>query len=342
MVGTKFPNGPAYLEFSGLNLDGRDTAKNGFLCLRSHHLRFTNNYIKHFGAAGIATVNCDYVTSDRNFIYHNGYVHGWTSGISYNGVPFYDDYGGFHNIVSNNIVSGEYDASSHHTDGNGIIFDLSADRKSGIAYANTPAGLIINNVVYQNGGRCIQNYTVTNIWVVNNTCYKNTLDTSIAGGTAGEIVDKASRDNWYVNNVVYSWESKNPAYKVESGSTGIRWYKNMYWVGGLSGFAASGPNEFIQADPLFTDPPRVLPGARNQHADALPPHQLGKGLRLRSGSPARNKGIDPTVLPNVSSHILDDLKKYVYQDVDGAARPRGGRFDLGAYSELNITHSDRP
>src|SRR6202030_811650 len=49
---------------------------------------------------------------------------------------------------------------------------------------NTPT-LIINNVVYGNGGRCIEAYVVTNFWIVNNTCYKNNLDPSI--GRAGSI-----------------------------------------------------------------------------------------------------------------------------------------------------------
>src|SRR2546430_12722425 len=47
-------------------------------------------------------------------------------------------------IASNNIITGEYDGSSNHTDGNGIILDLGS---------NTPPALIINNVVYGNGDR---------------------------------------------------------------------------------------------------------------------------------------------------------------------------------------------
>src|SRR2546429_2635178 len=34
----------------------------------------------------------------------------------------------------------------------------------------------VNNVVYGNGGRCIEGNQVSNAWVVNNTCYINNLD----------------------------------------------------------------------------------------------------------------------------------------------------------------------
>jgi len=48
----------------------------------------------------------------------------WTSGISYNTDMWFDTYTGFHNIIANNIIVGEFDGSTNHTDGNGIILDL--------------------------------------------------------------------------------------------------------------------------------------------------------------------------------------------------------------------------
>src|SRR5438034_5094607 len=137
--GGSFPSGPAYLEFRGLNLDGRGNAADGFFCRGSHHLRFISNSISNTGGSGIASIDCDYLTSDHNLINHNGYIpsgtanpqwYSWTSAISYNSNQWFDNYAGFHNIISNNIISGEVDQSTHHTDGNGIILDLSRDRKS--------------------------------------------------------------------------------------------------------------------------------------------------------------------------------------------------------------------
>src|SRR5439155_3086646 len=135
-------------------------------------------------AAGISTKWCDYITADHNTVFHSGYLQGWASGISYNSTQWLDTYVGFHNFVTNNIISGSYDGSTNHSDGNGIIMDLS-NNSYDYSTANTPPALVANNVVYENGGRCIQAYVVTNIWVVNNTCYKNALDTLEAG--IGEI-----------------------------------------------------------------------------------------------------------------------------------------------------------
>ena len=169
-----FPTGGvSYIEFRGLNLNGNSNSGDAFWCQGTHHLRFINNSMSDTGTAGIGTRDCDYLTADHNLIYHNGYMpastpdpqwYGWTSGISYNSNQWFDTYPGFHNIISNNIVAGEFDSSSNHTDGNGIILDLS-NGSYNASTANTPPVLIINNVVYGNGGRCIHAYIVTNFWI---------------------------------------------------------------------------------------------------------------------------------------------------------------------------------
>jgi hypothetical protein len=53
-------------------------------------------------------------------------------------------------------------------------------------------------------------------------------------------------------------------------------------------------------------------------------------LTLRSGSPAINAGIDPTTLTTNSS-LKSDMSAYIYTDINGNARPKGGAFTLGAY-----------
>jgi len=110
----------------------------------------------------------------------------WTSGISFNSNQWYDSYTGFHNIISNNIVTDEVDQSAKHSDGNGIILDLS-DRTYNYSSANTPPALIVNNVVYGNGGRCMEAYVVSNFWMVHNTCHGNNLDSSIARSSSVDI-----------------------------------------------------------------------------------------------------------------------------------------------------------
>jgi hypothetical protein len=327
-----FPSGPAYLEFRGLALDGQGNAGDAFFCQGGHHLRFIGNTMSNTGGSGIGTRNCDYLTADHNIINHNGYMpsstsvpqwYGWTSGISFNSNQWFDNYGGFHNVISNNIVVGEYDGSSNHTDGNGIILDLSNGSYSA-STANTPPALIINNVVYGNGGRCIHAFVVTNFWIVNNTCYKNNLDPTL--GNAGSFSTNNSHDGYFINDVSVAWNGSNPTYTQEGTNANIQYYADLFF-GSAINFVYSVPSQFLQADPLFVNPPTLSGG---QYATALIPSLLGNGLTLLPLSPARGKGIDPTTLPNLSAAIAADLKKYVYTDINGKPRPQGS-FDLGAY-----------
>ena len=314
-----FPSNPAYLEFRGLNLDGQNNALDGFFCNGAHHLRFIGNTINNTGGSGVGAVSCDYLTSDHNLINHNGYLYGWTSGISYNNDVWFDNYPGFHNIIANNIVVGEFDGSSNHTDGNGIILDLGG---------NTPPALIINNVVYGNGGRCIQSLNHINFWIVNNTCYKNNLDPSL--GNAGSFTTQGSSNGYFINNIVVAWHTNNPSYDQEGSNSNISYYADMYF-GSSPNFTPSAPAQLIQADPLFVNPPVFDPTALGQYATALPPSQLGNRLALLPTSPAYNRGIDPSTLSGLPANIVSDLKQYIYVDINGKARPQGGGCDLGAY-----------
>ena len=328
-----FPAGPSYLEFRGLNLNGNGNGGDAFWCEGGHHLRFIGNTMINTGGSGVGTRDCDYLTTDHNIVFHNGYMpastpdpqwYGWTSGISYNSDQWFDNYQGFHNIISNNIVVGEYDSSTHHTDGNGIILDLSNGTYTASS-ANTPPALIINNVVYGNGGRCIHAFVVTNFWIVNNTCYKNNLDPTL--GNAASLSTNNSQSGYFINNIAVAWDTGNPTYAEEGTNSNISFYSDLYF-GSAINFTPSDPSQLTQADPLFVNPPSLTGGG---YTTALAPSQLGNGLTLTSASPARGKGVDPTTLPNLPAAILSDLKNYIYTDISGKARLQGGAFDLGAY-----------
>jgi hypothetical protein len=316
-------NGTVNLVWTGGG--GQDKAANGFFCQNSAHLKFTYNTVENMGSAGIGSVKCDYLTSDHNSLFHNGYSGGWSSAISYNSTQWFDSYGGFHNFVTNNIVAGSYDSSSNHSDGNGIIMDLSNGTYTA-STANTPSALIANNVVYGNGGRCIEDFTVTNIWVVNNTCYDNDLD--LTEGTQGSITSNQSSTQHFVNNIVEAWHSQ-PAFKIEGSYTAgsITYSHNLIYGGTTSGVASS---DFQTANPDFTSPPAYNATSGGQYANTMSPAALGTDLTLRSGSPAINAGIDPTTLTTNSS-LKSDMSAYIYTDINGNARPKGGAFTLGAY-----------
>lgn len=372
--GGEFPSGPAYLEFRGLNLDGRGKALDGFYCEGSHHLRFVGNSISNTGGAGIASVTCDYLTADHNVIYHNGYIppvagknaqyYSWTSGISFNSNQWYDRYPGFHNIIANNVIAGEVDQSAQHTDGNGIILDLS-NRTYDYNSANTPPALILNNVVYGNGGRCLEAYTVTNFWFVNNTCYKNVLD--LPGKTNASVTVNNSRDGYIVNNIVVAASASNPCYSEENKAQEIRYFANLcFGSSNLLHHFQSSSSQFISADPLFARPPDLHPNiaieqspspsfraqrgipppAKNKERSEAPSqftrkdgrkNDLAAGFALLHRSPALAEGIDPTTLSGLPKELVSGLKQYIYTDLAGNPRPHGGPFDLGAYQSSKLS-----
>lgn len=336
MHGGAFPSKPAYLEFRGLNLDGRGSAADGFFCRGSHHLRFIGNSISNTGGSGIASIDCDYLTVDHNLIHHNGYLpsetavpsdYGWTSGISLNSTRWFDAYPGFHNVVSGNVVAGEYDGSSHHSDGNGIILDLSNGTYD-YHSANTPPALIVNNVVYGNGGRCIVAYVVANFWIVNNTCYKNNLDPELQN--AGSLASSDSVDGYFINNIAVVWNSSHLPFEQRNSNSNISYYSNMYF-GGSNNFLPADSSQLILADPLFLRPPMIDPALPGAYAVVPHPSLLGNALTLSPSSPAIGSGIDPATLPKLPSPLVEDLKKSIYSDIKGDRRRPGGPFDLGAY-----------
>jgi hypothetical protein len=315
-----------YTEVRDLILDGRQISPTGFKCYESNHLRFTNNTIKNTTESGIATKYCDYVDSIGNKIYNFGQNAGWSSGISYNSHLWIDNYQGFHSTIRNNIIAGGVDGSTHHTDGNGIILDLSTNSYDP-ATANTPPVLVANNVVYQNGGRCIIGYIVTNAWVVNNTCYKNGLDLRVEN-PPNEITANKIKNSYFLNNLTHSW-TNGVCYNEFSPSSGNSYRNNLH-------FACSNslPNQsaFVQGDPLLENPPTVHPSNNEQWLNLpLTPVQVTNQFKLRSGSPAINAGITPWTIPGIHSAIQSDLQLYLQTDRDGGQRILGGAIDLGAY-----------
>jgi len=373
--GVRF-SGPQYLAFLGLNLDGGvgnaaagsggapiGGAATGFQCLESVGVVFAGNTVTNTGGAGISAVACDYVISDHNLIYHNGYNHGATgygptSAITYNHIPWADTYSGIHNVISNNIVAGEVDQSTAHTDGNGIILDLPYGTNT-----STPPALILNNLVYGNGGDCIAivgNFMTsqyqTNAWVVNNTCYANNLDQPGRGAITAQVTG----NSFLVNNIVFLLSSGGvpvngtTAFDQQPNNTAdanVSYYNNLYF--GTSScchqFSASSSwKNGITGDPGFVLPPYFYPSVASpydsQYKNVPPPLpglpsspstsmcstnqnilwistcDIDSGFWLKSSSsPAYNQSIDPTTL-TADPNMQMSLRPMIYSDINGNPR----------------------
>jgi len=336
---TKGNPGTRYVQVSDLVFDGSyngiNTAKSAVHGhVGTHHLKVLNNTIKNTKGSGIGMGESDYNWIIGNRISHIGNYsndgeNGWGSGITLNAGKWLDRYSGIHSYIIGNVISGVVDGSSHNTDGNGIIMDKSLSPTDG-----TPPVLILNNVVYQSGGRCIHNLHVSNIWVVNNTCYNNSLDSRVAGtGSVGEYTFQGSSNVYFVNNIVYAW-SKGYTIMQSSDSKNIRYHNNIIFGGkGTIGVSNSSLNDSKQMrilDPKYMNPPKMDPGADRQYATALNASDVSNTFFLQSGSPAINAGVDPITLTS-DENLKKDLAKYIYKDFEGKARPLYGSIDSGAY-----------
>ena len=350
--------GTNYVQFIGLTLDGEGTALDGFACVANHDLRFSKNVVTNTAGAGIATVGCNYVVADHNIMNHNGYLppgapsgFSRTSGISFHSNACDDAYTGFHFVASGNIIVGEVDQAdgTDHTqaaDGNGIIIDGNSTCSSG---AVPPASLVVNNVVYGNGGRCIEANQVSNAWVINNTCYFNNLDPNVAAGTAGSISSQNSSNTYFVNNISVSWQATNPPYELRNASANANFFTNLYWGGPCffdststppgtgtgTDFCAFPNSGFLLADPQFANPPHFDGKTPGQYRTARPPSPSAafSDFAIGANSAAINVvGTDPATLVPPNSSIWCDLGTWIYSDINGNARGGAtGKWDLGAF-----------
>ena len=280
----RFGNGASYVELHDLTIDGSDIAQNGVLCDQATHLRVLDSTIVNVGAGGIVSLHCDYLTISNNRLWHVGYGRGWSSAISLNTTVRADASPGFHSIITDNVVGGTDDNSGKNSDGNGIIVDNGGD---------TPAVLIANNLVYMSYARCIHSFNVARVWLVNNTCYENTLREPHSQYGTGEISYINCAKCAAVNNVVRAWTYGNP-YREERAST-VRYSHNVYFGGRQNVVPATvgaDPKQLRRANPGFrrrwrSRRPRPTSGPRRRSPGGR------SGLRPEGRQPARQRGRRP-------------------------------------------------
>jgi len=171
-----------YASSSGIAIESRDLS-----APVATHIIIRNMLVHDHPLGGISVMGADYVTVEDNKVYHNGLYSSYGgSGISLF-VPRNSDQNtrDYKLIVQRNVVWGnanlvpcgcwDYKAP---TDGNGIILDtFDQNHYNG-------RSLVINNVVYGNGGRGIHALHANDVDIAFNTTVGNSL---IAGTGEGEI-----------------------------------------------------------------------------------------------------------------------------------------------------------
>jgi hypothetical protein len=317
------------LVIENLAIDGGGTMDAGvFVREGSHDVSVRHCMIFDTGATGIALNAVDHVTAARNLIYRTGYSQGWSSGISlWNGgpeatyggsSPWFDSAPGFHNFIVGNVISGSYDNSPNHTDGNGIIVDGSGA---------IPPALIANNLVFENGGAGIEvYYNSGDIWVVNNTAYANGLDLQVAGGGSSDFVANRASGVHFVNDLAYGRQngaSYHSAFVFRSVNGSPATAAAALGYNGDSNLQAG----YRYADPMFSSRPAIPTGSA-PWSQAMPPWQISTDFTLRPGSPALGSGTDPYA--GMSAAEAASAKDFLGIDLAGNYRPRQGP-SIGAY-----------
>src|SRR5947208_1242958 len=186
----------------------------------------------------------------------------------------------------------------------------------------------MNNLVYDNGGRCIAAFNVSNFYVINNTCYKNGADLTMKNPPSS-FVSNELMNGYFVNNISRDWRNMTTSwagasvssYQQVGANSCLSYYKNMWFDDGGGGlnFTSSDPSQFFNLAPQLVSPPSIDPNVGRQYASATDPALIGNALRLQGSSPAINAGIDPSTIPGLPAQIITDLTLYMYSYINGIA-----------------------
>lgn len=261
-----------------------------------HHLRIVRNKVHGCGGGGIAIIQADYVTIDRNEVFDNSFYSVYAnSGISLWQNWRLDHATGYKIFVTNNKVYNNrqyipWIATGTITDGHGIIIDDSRNTQNNSTLgAYTGKTLIANNITFNNGGNGIHTFSSDRIDIVNNTAYLNNQSPEI---NDGQIVANKSGNVTIFNNILYAIAGK----RINSNWSNQNVIYNYNLYANSSVIDVRGDRDII-ADPKFVNPSAL-------------------DFRLQATSPAINRGY---------------TWSRVKIDFTGKTRPSGASYDIGAY-----------
>lgn len=216
-------HGAFWIWVSNIDLEGFDLTATGTTasCVRIQpiaagtlrNIKVANNICRSAFYGCISTVadtgdltGEDYLYIENNICYNGAQSGGstYTSGIDLDGIQNADSATGFHIHIRGNLVYGNQNtnATSTHTDGQGIILDRLDGSDTGLA-AYTQAILIADNYGFANGGPCIKVYKNPSapVTIKNNLCWANVQDPKYSG-TVAEIAVDTSNNVTTTNNSV--------------------------------------------------------------------------------------------------------------------------------------------
>jgi hypothetical protein len=161
-------------KYGGFSLNWKTVAEEERkIFLYGKNIEIRNNVIDLCGVNGISVFYTENVIVENNLVSRTGWQESsWSSGINLLGD-------GGTCIVRSNITFHHIDISSHHTDGNGFIFDQS--------FSKLTLGLVENNIAFLNGGSGFGTNQSANVSYIGNTSYNNWQDDNFQSNGAGGI-----------------------------------------------------------------------------------------------------------------------------------------------------------
>jgi Ca2+-binding RTX toxin-like protein len=273
----------------------------------SHHVVISGNTVRNFPGGGMAFINTDYITVEKNIVSGNAWYSPWgCQGISALRSFNYDNNTtDYRMIFRDNIVYDNQSLVPWHeagkiTEGHGIMLDTTIKTNDSTPYSGK--ALVTNNTVYNNGGSGINAFTTKNVDIVNNTTYQNARVLT----TAGEISTTFSENVRVYNNIMYA--RNNQRSNVIYDAKNITYDRNLVY----------NSSEFQASDNLKATLQNIL-GKDPQFVDAA------KGnFALKTGSPAIDAG----------SSLFNGSNTNTPQDGDGNGT---ALIDIGAYEAPRIT-----